>query len=313
MGTLAWGNVNLVLSPPSQTVAAGDQVSIEVYAVSDSPFDQAFAALDVLVGWDPAFLNPITFSNAGAGYTWGNSGFLFPTLNGNLNDGNAEWSGERQLGGPFPLATPAGLKLTTFKFTAIAPTAGTLVSMPATLSGRNTRVFHPSIPNTNILGLLSPDVMVTITLPPTNISGNLYLQDTLFESSYTRAITGAVKQGTDTVGSFAVTGITTSTASFTVSVPGSVTGPATLELDGSSFLKRKVAIVLNNGALNVGTINLVNGDVDHSGEVDAIDVDQVIFEFGSFADTDADVNVTGEVDAADIDIVIANFGQEDNP
>lgn len=313
MGTFAWGNVNLVFSPPSQTVAAGDQVSIAVYAVSDSPFDQAFAALDVLVGWDPTLLNPISYTNAGAGYAWGNSGFLFPTLNGNLNDGDAEWSGERQLGGPFPLATPAGLKLTTLKFTAVAPTPGTPVTMPATLSGRNTRVFHPSIPNTNILGLRSPDAIVTITLPATNISGNLFLQDTLFGSSFMRNIAGAVKQGTDTIGSFAVTGINSPTASFSVSIPGSYTGAATLEMDGSSFLKRKVAIVLNNGTMNIGTINLVNGDVDHSGEVDAVDVDQVILEFGSLVDTDADVDVTGEVDAADIDVVIANFGQEDNP
>ena len=51
-----------------------------------------------------------------------------------------------------------------------------------------------------------------------------------------------------------------------------------------------------------------NGDVDNSGEVDAVDIDQVIADFGLTTDINSDVDVSGEVDAVDIDIVIANFG-----
>lgn len=311
VSSLASASVNLVFLPASQTVAVGEIVSIEVYAFSTGS-NQPFAATDVLVTWNSAFLNPISYTNAGAGYSWGNSGFLFPVLNTNLSDGNAEWSGERQLGGPFPTATPVGLKLTTLRMTAVSPTAGTPVSMPFALSGRNTRVFDPTIPNTNILGSVSSDALVTIVLPTTHVSGILHLQDTLFGSAFTRTISGTVKQGTVTVGSFSVAGINASSAAFLTSVSGSFTGPATLEFDGSSFLKRKLDIVLNNGTMNVGAVNLVNGDVDNSGEVDAIDIDQTVFEFGSLVNTDADVDVSGEVDALDIDIVIANFGSDDD-
>ena len=61
---------------------------------------------------------------------------------------------------------------------------------------------------------------------------------------------------------------------------------------------------------------LFNGDVDKSGEVDAVDIDQVISWFGATfpgpGNADADVDVNGEVDATDIDIVIANFGRVDD-
>ncbi len=60
-------------------------------------------------------------------------------------------------------------------------------------------------------------------------------------------------------------------------------------------------------------INLTNGDVDGSGEVDAADIDEVIADFGqTSAWILSDVDGSGEVDAADIDIVIANFGEANN-
>ena len=65
-----------------------------------------------------------------------------------------------------------------------------------------------------------------------------------------------------------------------------------------------------------GTVHLLNGDADHSGEVDAADIDDVIANFGNTypgpGNVDADVDGTGEVDATDIDIVIACFGNADD-
>ncbi len=310
--TQARANVALEFRPSSQTVAIGDVVSIEVYAVSQTPGTIGFSAGDFIVTWDLNVLNPISYTNAGAGYAWGNSGFLFPTLNGALNDGDAEWSFERQLFGTVPQATPAGLKLTTLRFTAKAQSPGTLVNMPATLSGRTTRIFDPIIPNTNILKSLAPSVMVFVNLPSTNIEGTLILQDTLFSSSYTRDIIGTVKQGTSTIGSVSVLGINSPSANFSASVSGAYSGPAVIEFDGSSFLRKSVNVVLNNGTMTVGTVSLVNGDIDNSGEVDAADIDAVISAFGNTNDTVEDCDVSGEVDAADIDIVIANFGEINN-
>lgn len=87
---------------------------------------------------------------------------------------------------------------------------------------------------------------------------------------------------------------------------------------GLSFLKRKVANVNNSGS-DLSGINFTfqNGDVDNSGEVDAIDIDLVIAGFGAVPtdagfNPSADVDGSAEVDAIDIDIVISNFGGTDN-
>lgn len=54
----------------------------------------------------------------------------------------------------------------------------------------------------------------------------------------------------------------------------------------------------------------ITGDVDGSGEVDAVDIDVVIAAFGSTTSGIAeDIDCSGEVDAVDIDITIANFGR----
>lgn len=68
-------------------------------------------------------------------------------------------------------------------------------------------------------------------------------------------------------------------------------------------------------SIALGDVNLINGDVDGSGEIDAADIDEVIAAFGQVfpgdSDPYADLDLSAEVDAADIDIVIANFGAVD--
>ncbi len=140
-----------------------------------------------------------------------------------------------------------------------------------------------------------------------NLTGTLNLNDTGSPFAFNRPINYAVKQGTTTVTS-GVLVRNSSSASFTISVPGSATGTATIELDGSSFLLRKTNINLTGSNVAVGNIAMQNGDVDNSGEVDAADIDEVIADFGDTSNNPSDVDVSGEVDAADIDIVIANFG-----
>ncbi len=144
------------------------------------------------------------------------------------------------------------------------------------------------------------------------LSGTLNLNDTVFGGAYTRTITGTVKQGATTVGTITVSGINSSSTTFSGDIPASATGAATIEWDGSSFLLRKTNITLTGSNLAVGTVSMQNGDVDGSGEVDAADIDEVIANFGSGDDINSDVDVSGEVDAADIDIVIANFGGTDD-
>lgn len=69
---------------------------------------------------------------------------------------------------------------------------------------------------------------------------------------------------------------------------------------------------------NAPLIQLYAGDCDGSGEIDAVDIDLVIADFGSVSgepgfDGSTDVDGTGEVDAVDIDLVIANFGLVGDP
>lgn len=76
----------------------------------------------------------------------------------------------------------------------------------------------------------------------------------------------------------------------------------------SQYLRRRISNVnLTASGAVAGTFNLIPGDVDNSGEIDAVDIDLVIANFGAFANP-GDIDGSGEVDAVDIDLVIANFG-----
>lgn len=157
--------------PDQQTVAIGQTVNIEVYAVSSTGSNQGFSALDLVITWDPTVLGAISSVDSTSQYTWGASGFRFPTLNGNLADGNAEWSAERLLFGGIPQATPQGLRLTTLRFTALSATVTpTTVMMPASFGGRTTRVFDAVIPNTNILTGRDPGALITVVPEPATLS-----------------------------------------------------------------------------------------------------------------------------------------------
>lgn len=55
----------------------------------------------------------------------------------------------------------------------------------------------------------------------------------------------------------------------------------------------------------------INGDADNSDEVDAVDIDAVISDFGATGSPNqisSDLDGSGEVDAVDIDVAISNFG-----
>ncbi|MBL8059944.1 MAG: hypothetical protein JNK63_04415 [Chthonomonas sp.] len=85
-------------------------------------------------------------------------------------------------------------------------------------------------------------------------------------------------------------------------------------------------VVVGGGRQTPIEVELIPGDIDSSGEIDAADLDAAIAAFGkSVGDADwgkydptsrivpfwADVDYSGEVDAADNDVIIANFGAED--
>ena len=89
-------------------------------------------------------------------------------------------------------------------------------------------------------------------------------------------------------------------------------GTVDLKVRGDSWLYKKIPNVeLSDDVTILERVQLTNGDVDASGEVDAADIDRVILHFGDLGVSTEDVDGTLEVDAADIDLVIANFGALD--
>ena len=150
-----------------------------------------------------------------------------------------------------------------------------------------------------------------------NVYGTLVLDDMIpnFASGINRTINWAIKQGTTTAASGSLV-TNTATVNFSVNLPDSIQGYSIWEWDTGSSLKEKLIVIMPGTSFGFGTVHLLNGDADHSGEVDAADIDDVIANFGNTypgpGNVDADVDGTGEVDATDIDIVIACFGNADD-
>lgn len=143
------------------------------------------------------------------------------------------------------------------------------------------------------------------------VNGTLVLGDVVSPMVSARTISYNLIKGTATLASGSIVATVPSTA-FSISVPATQNGNVRIEFDGGPFLRRHVLTVLTGGNVNAGAANMVNGDVDGSGEIDAADIDLVIADFGATLSGDSDVDSSGEVDAADIDIVIARFGGVDD-
>lgn len=220
-------------------------------------------------------------------------------------------------------SVPAGSGWTTYDF-PIGPSDITIVGgendYPTALAGVFRFMFRhqvgsPSSNGSSVTASLGFD-NIQIIGPAQTITGSLQLNDTVtFGSGLGRAINYTVMQGTNTIGSGTVHATGPSTA-FSINVGATFTGAASIHWDGSSFLKQTTTINLTGTGQATGTIAMANGDTDGSGEVDAADIDDVIFNFGQTwpggtGNIHADTDVSGEVDASDIDIVIANFGQFD--
>lgn len=149
-----------------------------------------------------------------------------------------------------------------------------------------------------------------------SLSGALLLADTVPTFAEPRSIVYSLTQGTNVIASGSVTASNPITI-FNIPILDNVSGPATLVWNGSSFLKKTLPVTLTGDNVLVGSVSMANGDCDFSGEVDAVDIDDVIANFGNTfpsqtGNTHSDVDCSGEVDAVDIDLVIAAFGSVDN-
>ncbi|HYE60559.1 MAG TPA: hypothetical protein VD997_01065 [Phycisphaerales bacterium] len=152
--------VGLELRPSLQTANVGDTVTFGIYAVADAGVPQALSAVQVVLAWEPAYLQMLSNSNAGA-VSLLSSAFTSPDpygLNESLlpQDGNALYLAYAGLGTPVQ-ATPAGVLLTTFRFQTLSPVSFTPVSL-LTSGGSPvgfSTVFDGTVPNLDVTGALS--------------------------------------------------------------------------------------------------------------------------------------------------------------
>ncbi len=169
----ALANIDLEFRPPGQTASVGDTVNIGLYAVSDDETDQLLAAAQVIISWDPSYLQLLGNDDTGA-VPLLSSGF--PSNDPfNLNevvppqDGDGLYVAFALLGNPVP-ATPEGVLLTTFQFLALADTPQTPVDILE--SGGDpageTIVFDGTVPNLDVTGTLIGSVVEIILEPLPN-------------------------------------------------------------------------------------------------------------------------------------------------
>ena len=131
--TLNAEDVDLALVAVTPVVAQGDTVDVELRATIPGGTSQDIVGLDAILDWDPAILE-LQGIVAGAGHSWFVTDFLDDPdgINVDLTDGDALYTALTSPGMPVAASTSPGLHIATFRFTALAETVGTDVSLVAT-------------------------------------------------------------------------------------------------------------------------------------------------------------------------------------
>ncbi len=141
LASIANAAVNLEWRVTPQIVNVGNNFSIGLYAVSDTP-TQSMSSVNAILDWDSTYLDLISITNDSP-YGWQNSSLpddcgldqlnadpFCPAFGTTTNDGDAFYRALGMPGNP-AIATPGGLLVATFNFTALALTPGTLLTIPA--------------------------------------------------------------------------------------------------------------------------------------------------------------------------------------
>ena len=155
-----WGEIDLEFRPATQTMYLGDTVAVALYAVSDDDTIQTMAAMEVILSWDPTYLQLVGTDDTGAA-PWFIDGFTSDPygLNETIppQDGDGLYLAWAPFGSPIG-ATPAGTLVTTFVFTALDLTPGTTVEALESAGSPpgQTIVYDGTIPNFDVTGLLIP-------------------------------------------------------------------------------------------------------------------------------------------------------------
>ena len=174
------GNINLEFRPAAQTGEVTGLVEVVLYAVSDDPVaNQYFSAMDVIIAWDPDYLELVGDANCAGCPGWLLDEFTNDPYGINETippqDGDGIFTVLAPLGAPVA-ATPAGTPIITFQFTGLTTTSETLIAFLESAGDPlgHTVVYDGAIPGLAVTGVLGDPAAVEIIcqLCPGDVTGN---------------------------------------------------------------------------------------------------------------------------------------------
>ncbi|MBL8061200.1 MAG: hypothetical protein JNK63_10865, partial [Chthonomonas sp.] len=217
---------------------------------------------------NPTLKDHVVFNGEWAGVvagTWGDDMFIIIENNG--------FPGSYAYFQPFEGETTTVAPAVNKDITLFGPLVGAAISTGSIYRVEVSDEYNDDgLVDTQESSLINPSIQLFSSTPlgPSNqtLSGTLALGDTVGAFAFNRNIAYEVKQGVTTIASGTLT-VSANSSALSISVPASYTGGASLILDGSSFLKRIVAVNLTGSNQAIGTATMQNGDVNNTGEVDA--------------------------------------------
>ena len=163
----AAADINLEFRPVSAVVSTGQQVQMQLFAVSDAQTDQLLSAIQLVFAWQPMHLT-LTGTSAVGAPPLAFSGFPASGHFG-LNESPIPQDGDGfYLALSFsPIAaTPAGTLITTLNFNALAPTVGTSIDILSSGGvGGQTIVASGSVPGLDVTGTFTSGVVTIVPGP----------------------------------------------------------------------------------------------------------------------------------------------------
>lgn len=159
--------INLEFRPVDAVVSTGQQVQMQLFAVSDDQTNQLLSAIQLIFAWQPLHLTltgnstigapPLAFSGFPASGHFGLNEAAIP------QDGDGFYLA---LSFSPIAASPSGTLITTLNFNALAPTAATSVDILSTGGlGGQTIVASGSVPGLNVTGTLTGGVVTIVPGP----------------------------------------------------------------------------------------------------------------------------------------------------